>query len=430
LKNLKTTDSISSLERFFVYLTCIYILTWYLQVGNRIEFLGTIRFEFLLGSFLSACALFKFISSPEKTSPIFAPALFFLGVMSLYTLFSYDIAYSWQVFFNRVIKFCMLAVFFSAFIRTPWALKMAVGAFLLAMLKLGQEGFLGWYLGGLVWESQGILRLHGSVPLYAHPNSFSGLAVGCLPFIYYLFPTVSKLWKGFLILLLIFCVVIIVFTGSRTGYVATLGLCMVFFIKSHGMARWRYLFLAFLMSVGAVFAAPADYVERFQSIYTLQEKEGASAETRLEILDDAVNVYLAYPLGVGVGAFPLVRNEMFGRSQDTHNLYFELLTNLGPLGLIAFFVLIFRLLRTNREIQKQLASMEFHDKPYILAISHAIVAFIYARLILGLFGMDAYEIYWWFAIGITVALWAIVQGLAQKQDPKVSHDQAFLKTDG
>lgn len=419
LKVLDITPLGKDQNKICVYLTCIYILAWYLEVGKRIEILGAIRFEFILGFFLSVCALLAYMNFSTKKSPLFGPAIFFLAILSLYTTLSYDIPTSWNLYFNRVVKFSMMAVFLSVFVRTPWALKMIIGAFLLAMLKLGEEGFVGWLTKGLIWEDQGIMRLHGSVPLYAHPNSFSGMAVGCIPFIYYLYPTVSRRWKMVLLALFVFCAVIIIFTGSRTGYVATIGLGVLFFIKSQGKARWRYLYLAVVLLAGVIVLAPAQYHERFDSIFTLKEKEGKSSERRIEILKDAISVYQANPLGVGVGAFPTVRQAMFGRNQDTHNLYLELLTNLGPLGLFAFFVLIHRILRTNMEIQKQLEAVAFEDKLFMLAISKAIVAFIYARLFLGLFGMDTYEIYWWFAIGLTVALWSILQRLTQETSPSI-----------
>ena len=396
-------------KRLFVYLTCVYILTWYLQLGNRVGMLGAIRFEFLLGFVLSLGALFTYFSEPQKHTPLLKPVLLFFGILTLYTFFSHDFSFSWNVYYNRVVKFSMLAMFLSVFVRTPWALKMVVGAFLLAMLKLGQEGFVGWLTGGQVWESQGIMRLHGSVPMVGHPNSFSGMAVGCLPFIYFLFPAVSKTWKSVLLVLLLFCAVIILFTGSRTGYVATIGLGMVFFINNSPRDRWRYLILAGLVASATVVFAPADYKERFQSIFTMQEKQGASAETRVEILSDAIQVFLAHPMGVGVGAFPLVRTEMFGRGQDTHNLYLELLTNLGPIGLVAFCILVYQILKVNKQIQKQLSKASLPDQQFIYAVSRSIEAFIWARLFLGLFGMDTYEIYWWFAVGITVAVYNLAK---------------------
>ena len=205
-------------SKFLVLATCVFIVTWYLQLGGRVGLLGAIRFEFLLGTFLILCAVVRMLNERLSPTPLMKPICFFFSILVLYTLFSYDRSLSWTTFYERVVKFSMLALFFAAFIRTEWALKMAVAAFLLAMLKLGQEGFVGWLSGSMVWQNQGIPRLHGSTGLYFHPNSFSGMAVGCLPFIYYLFPVTNKFQKLALAALLVCCVIIIVFTGSRTGY--------------------------------------------------------------------------------------------------------------------------------------------------------------------------------------------------------------------
>src|SRR5690606_29845891 len=91
-----------------------------------------------------------------------------------------------------------------------------------------------------------------------------------------------------------------------------------------------------------------DYKHRFQSIFTGEEKEGQSSKARLQIIEDAFQVFAEYPMGVGVAAFPKVRTEMFSRFQDTHNLYLEILTNLGPLGIILFYLFISKLLSLSR----------------------------------------------------------------------------------
>lgn len=399
-------------SKFLVIATCVFIFTWYLQLGGRVALLGAIRFEFLLGTFLIICAILRLLNERLPPTPLKKPICFFFGVLVFYTAFSYDHAQSWSVFYERVVKFSMIALFFAAFIRTQWALKMAIGAFLLAMMKLGQEGFVGWLSGSMVWMNQGIPRLHGSTGLYAHPNSFSGMAVGCLPFIYYLFPVANKTQKLALAGLFMCCVIIIVFTGSRTGYVATGLLVIYFWWERKGAGKLKFLALAALILPIAVSFLPADYLGRFESIFTLQEEQGASASKRIEILKDAVAVFISHPWGVGVSAFPSVRLEMFGRMQDTHNLYLELLTNLSIFGVIAFGYFVTIIIRTNRFIQVQIKnSPRFIDGngPLVYACSRAVVAFILARLFLGLFGMDTYEIYWWFAAGVTMSLWRITE---------------------
>ena len=44
------------------------------------------------------------------------------------------------------------------------------------------------------------------------------------------------------------------------------------------------------------------------------------------------------------------------------------------------------------------------DLKYLDALAVATAGFIWVRLSLGLFGMDLYEIYWWFGAGMGMAL--------------------------
>jgi hypothetical protein len=400
-------------SKFLVVATCVFIFSWYLQLGTRVDILGAIRFEFLLGTFLIICAVIKLLNERRAATPLKKPIALFFGILIFYTAFSYDQSQSWDTFYERVVKFSMLALFFTAFIRTEWALKMAIGAFLLAMMKLGQEGFIGWLTGGMVWQNQGIPRLHGQQGgLYGHPNSFSGMAVGCLPFIYYLFPVVNKIQKLALVGLLIGCVVIIIFTGSRTGYVATVLLALYFWWQREATGKLKLLALAAIAAPIVLYLLPEDYIGRFESIFNPEQAEGGSTAARILIMKHSVEVFLSHPWGVGVSAFPSVRMEMFGKSQDTHNLYLELLTNLSLVGVIAFGYFVALIIRTNRGIESIIAaSTTISDdrSRLLIALSRAVVAFIFARLFLGLFGMDTYEIYWWFAAGVTMSLWRITR---------------------
>lgn len=408
-------------NKSLVYLTCIYIFAWYLQLGNRIDILGDIRFEFFLGSFLVVCAIIRLLNDKQKATPLRKPIVIFFSILVFYTIFSYDHSRSWEVFYERVLKFSMLALFFTAFIRTPWALKLAITAFLLAMMKLGQEGFVGWLTGSMIWENQGVPRLHGQQGgLYGHPNSFSGMAVGCLPFIYYFYPIANKIQKLALAALGICCIVIIVFTGSRTGYVATGLLIAYFWWEKERVGKLKFLALAALLLPVILYLLPPDYIDRFISIFTLEEKEGASTEARLGIIKDAFAVFLSHPWGVGVSAFPSVRMDMFGRYQDTHNLYLELLTNLSVFGLGAFAYLVSSAIKINSRIRANLMpkiNSKSQDVSFINACARAILAFTLARLFLGLFGMDTYEIYWWFIAGVTISIWRIDQSHVKDGHP-------------
>jgi O-antigen ligase len=177
---------------------------------------------------------------------------------------------------------------------------------------------------------------------------------------------------------------------------------------------FKYLIVGVIISISAYAFLPEVYTERLNSIITLDEAEGSSSETRIQILKDAVSVFVSKPWGVGVSAFPRVRAEMFGRIQDTHNLYLELLTNLSVLGVLSFFIFIRAIIKENKTIITR------SNSPLVKCVAQAVIAFIYARLFLGIFGMDTYEIYWWFAAGLTMAMYRI-----NNQHRKDDSDERF-----
>jgi O-antigen ligase len=139
-------------------------------------------------------------------------------------------------------------------------------------------------------------------------------------------------------------------------------------------------------------------------------------------------VFTEYPMGVGPAAFPLVRARLFGRSQDTHNLYLEIATNLGALGLLVFLGFVVSMLAALRRVRNTgLRIMSESDvaesargksedanrqAKIIVALSNATMTFVLVRLAVGMFGMDLYEIYWWFALGLTVVLTRMTETLS------------------
>lgn len=403
-------------------LFCGYVVIWYLQIGYRFPALGAIRFEFIYAAVLTVVAV---VSGVPLRSPLTGFLVLLFITMLAGVPFSHDPTTSYNVFIDRVVKFFFMAVFIVAFVKGPRSLKWFLGAFLLACFKMGQEGFLGWVTGSMIWENQGVMRLHGATPIYAHPNSFAGMALGTVPFVVYLFPISTWPVRLFLLVQSVFAASIILFSGSRTAYVAAVGFALFVLLR----ARRRLVTLTALVvvAVALVVTVPQDYKDRFVSIYTGVEKEGQSTEARKQILRDAWAIFIEHPLGVGIAAFPAVRESIFGRKQDTHNLYLEVATNIGLQGLIAFLLFVgaqlVLLSRLGSTLARQRLSVtraapagttalpeseaivsHRRDLALMAQTVKAVQAFIVMRLALGLFGMDLYEIYWWFAMGLTIAL--------------------------
>jgi putative inorganic carbon (HCO3(-)) transporter len=443
-----STSPYDAVPLAFTGLFSVYVLAWFLEVGKRIEILGAIRFEFLLGAVLTAIAVPSLLGRASvDRNPLPKYAIAYLAFLTLHLPLSQSFAVSWETYIDRVLKFSCMTLFLWAFVRNPRTLRLFIAAFLLACLKLGQEAFVGKVTGSMVWENQGVMRLNGAPgTLFGHPNSLAGLAVGTLPFIYYLWPCVSRRARVALLVLLVFAVNIIVFTGSRTGYVGTLLLVAFLFLRSPRKLR----FLGALLLVGILAAplVPDQYVERFMTTFVGKEREGSSKEHRLEIAGDAWRIFLANPLGVGIYGFAEARLRQLGKyPMDTHNLYLQVLADLGVGGAVffgAFLVALWRQLqRVERDLAAEVATVErlvprgrspspasdelaahLQDLRFMRAVATAFLAYLAARLFLGLFGHDLYEIYWWLSAGATIALTNML-GAARRRTAELAREAAI-----
>ncbi len=404
-----------------------FVVARYMQWGARRDIFETIRIEFVLGLILTIACAFLMSASPVNLSGLKPSRDVLIGIALLFFVmivqipFAADKELANSIFVDRVIKFAMLTFFMVVLIRSPQSIRLFTGAFLFACFYVTQEAARGAIGGGLIWENQGVMRLHGAVPIYAHPNSLGGVAIGLVPFVIFLFPVIKR-WKYKLLLLppLVTAGICMLYSGSRTTYVGFF--CFLLFWWSQSRRKLRWILIAAALSLVALPLLPEQYVERFKSIGG-EEAEGHSKEARIVILQDALAIFVSNPGGVGIASFPAVRMSRFGRKQDTHNLYLEVATNLGVQGLAVFIFLIIVMLRALSMARDQFHKQELElmralrrarpdkkmgqfvvshleDLRFLKAVAQATSGFIVVRLALGLFGMDLYEVYWWFAAGI------------------------------
>jgi O-antigen ligase len=413
-------------NNFLLTVYLLFVFCVYLQIGYRWPVLGEIRFEFLLGALLGPVAVITlFRRNVLDVGSVMAWAIALLASMGVMVAFSQVPGDSWTIYVDRALKFAVFGLCIAAFVSSPRSLALFLAVFLLAFMKMGEEGFLGTLDSSMIWENQEVPRLRGSTPSYNHPNSFSGTQLGTLPFLFYLFPLAPWYLRVAILIQALFCGNVILRTGSRTGYVGLIGAMVAMVWMTKKRIRTVVLVLALVLFAGQLI--PAEYLGRFESIY--EDKSTAGEDTsigqRKQILLDAIAVFEEHPLGVGVGAFPAVREKLFGRDQDTHNLYLEVATNLGLQGFLIFMGLVIVLWVTLRKLQhdfqSQLVELQCRGPPtkssdaaeftrhvghlkFFLATARATWVFLIIRLVVGMFGMDMYEIYWWFCSGLAIAL--------------------------
>ncbi len=410
------------------FLFYIYVFVWYFELGIRIQLFGQIRFEFILGAILGILAIITLCQNPTYSKSKLPLIIIIYFLFLLITLsYSEDFNKSWYVFFNHVLKLSFMCLFICAFVRRPSHLMIFIAVYMLVFMKIGEEELIGKITGSLVWENQGVMRLWGPQnSIYGHPSSLAGVSIITLPFVYYLFPIVSWKYRILLLIQFIFVVNILIFTGSRTGYVGGIGMCIAIFLRSSNKKKLVIIFLAiFFMGLPMI---PKQYHERFVSIYKGHEKEGRSKDSRIELMKDSLQVFLDNPMGVGIGVFQIVRKRELGKvPMETHCIYTQILSETGLIGFALFFMIIFRILKELHEVGKNMNQQigklkeklrtitiedsiphewksHLFDLSFMKAITDALIIFIITRLVLGIFGHDLYEIYWWFACGLTISL--------------------------
>ena len=154
----------------------------------------------------------------------------------------------------------------------------------------------------------------------------------------------SKKFKFILFLIFCFLSLVLALTFSRGAYLGVLiSLAVVLLLG------WRYLaapdkkFLArFLLLVGVfliIFGSPI--MGRFISSFDLSEGSNLG---RLAIWQSALKIWQEQPiLGVGLGNYPLAIDfsENYRNPMTSHNLYLDILVELGIFGLLAWLVIFF-----------------------------------------------------------------------------------------
>ncbi len=427
-----------AISKLILGIFALYIITFWLQLGLRREFFAAIRFEFILGAILGGLALFQLLTNKQSVTTdgrgIIVWCVGFIMVLGFSVPFAANAEVAWNAYSNHILKDAVVTFLISQFVVSPLGVRVFLLASLVAFLKIGQEAFVGKLTGSMVWFSQGIPRLHGTQgTMFGHPNSLSGKTVMIIPFLWYLYPTLkSRLLVAAFILQIVFVINIVVFTGSRTGYMAVIFAGLVILLLSE--RRFRVFAYLALIALITILATPLEYKERFLSSFTGEEKEGRSSDARLELLKDSVYVFVENPGGVGLKNFALVQQSEGRRAQDTHNLYTQILAETGIQGFLFFMgfiltvlskarsaIIRFRILldslqrlASDNEIRRPQINQDIEDARLMVAVSLAITAYILVRLVLGIFGHDLLEIYWWMAAGLVLSLLKVEAVMKQR----------------
>ncbi len=259
------------------------------------------------------------------------------------------------------------------------------------------------YFSGRLVVAQGIERAEGLSG--ADPNTLAVTIMLALPFMYFAMRWVTNNFLKILpLMFLVAGVFTIAITGSRSGVIGLVATAFTIWLV--GKKKMITAVAAILLLVAGWFALPPQYQERYASIFS--EERDSSSEGRIDAWKAGWGMFKANPItGIGVDCFPLAygsgeysENRVLLRP---HNLYIQIISELGILGVAAFGSLVWYVIRSNFRLRKRLKAAGKNDHSFMW-ISYAITCSMGALFVTSVFGHSLFRGHWYVCAALTAAL--------------------------
>jgi len=343
----------------------------------------------------------KKIEWPPVTKTLFF--FWFTMFMSIpFSIWPSD-ALSNVIAFGRLIIYHILVV---NLVRTEQRFK----GFLLVYTLL-----IGWVaMSSLIAFSQGIVyhgteaveRVEATNSFGGNPNSLGTTMVVSMPLVMLLLTKKSGIGRLISVCVIVLSVATIIFTGSRTAFLALIFLIMIApLLRKKGLL---YVPVAILLVTMVWVATPQAYKERYLSVEARAKDD--SYQLRLITWSAGWQMFKDRPItGIGMGEFGTANGVKYwpDRSHphwyNAHSLYLQTIAELGIVGAIAFLAFLFQLFKLNGQQQRRL---EPHKElpAYMRLFPYACNITIIGLLFEGYAGHDLYRSSWYMMAALSAAL--------------------------
>jgi O-antigen ligase len=234
--------------------------------------------------------------------------------------------------------------------------------------------------------AQGILA--GHVALANNMNQM-------IPLVWFLlFSIRRKALKAIALILLSLFIIALIGSGSRGGIVGltVAGACLVFFSQK----RLKTLFLVSLtvMIIGIFIGSSV--------MHTASRINSGSTEHRLKGLSHGLEMILKGNLiGVGPGCYLIARKHYFHYYMESHNIYGQIMGDLGIPGVIVTFLFVRSLFRCSSWIKQRLVALNREDD-FIMYLMTGVQVSLIVRLVISMGSHGLYYFYWYVMAALIV----------------------------
>jgi O-antigen ligase len=277
------------------------------------------------------------------------------------------------------------------------------------------------YLHGRVQYRMGTSRMTGVDTTYGDPNVFASTLLLTLSFLLPFWTErprrISRLLLAGFALFLVGCLLL---TGSRAGFAAMGGLVFLIMLssmksKATAVALGGVAAVAGVVLLGVLL--PDDLRNRYLTLFDPSRGPAnaqESAQGRVQGIVLGFRLFGESPLhGHGPGSFVYCT----GKGLQPHNLYGQLLSEMGLVGAVGLLAVLVCFWRNAREARRAARGDPDVEASFAYAVSRAVGLNVLLLLVMGCAGHNLYRYNWqWYAAFGAIALHCIrLRGAAEAQ---------------
>jgi hypothetical protein len=292
---------------------------------------------------------------------------------------------------------------------------------LLVIMTIYLAHSLREYASGRHVFRMGIERMVGVDTSMGDPNSFGATVVYVLPFVlpFWRDPQ-SRSWRWLMAGYVALSMACVGLTGSRSAFVGLVLAVFLTVVKSQYRTRMAFLALIAAPLMWAVL--PQTLQTRFETIVNPEVgpvNAQTSAQGRIEGLLTGIRLWQENPFtGCGPGAWiPASGNKL-----ESHNLYGQLIGELGSLGALAFIAVLFGFWSNVRWVKKTYQQHPEWGQDFLYHLAQAIGLAVILMLFVGNFGHNLYRYMWLWYGGLLIITRYLVQQRVNAEAWAAWHD--------
>lgn len=244
-------------------------------------------------------------------------------------------------------KVCCLFVLMVTVVQDEKQLRQLLLAFFLILTVYQLHSFFE-FLNGRYEYRMGTMRMKAIDKTHGDPNTFAATLLHAMPFLLpFWFDERYRSKRPLMVGYMLLSLMCLLLTGSRRAFLG-LGF-FVFLLAWRSQRRWTWmLVMMFLAPIGFA-ALPDNLQNRFLTLVDSSkgpENAHGSAAYRMVVFADAWRLLSQYPLlGTGPGSFTFTA----GHSLKAHNLYAQVMSEMGLVGIFCLSFTVWCFWKNSRE---------------------------------------------------------------------------------